>query len=202
MESAWWAPGGRYGCSMTRIIAGAAGSLTLRVPKSGTRPTSDRVREALFSSLEARGLVDDTAVADLYAGTGALGLEAASRGAVEIVLVDRASAAATSCRENARAVQKRVPGVRIDVHAQPVLGFLRGTVRTFDLVFIDPPYDVAESEIADVLEALVPRLTAEAVVVVERSKRSPEPTWPAGLEPFSKRSYGETIAWEAVVAAP
>ncbi|ROP60512.1 RsmD family RNA methyltransferase [Curtobacterium sp. PhB115] len=183
---------------MTRIIAGAAGNTTLRVPKSGTRPTSDRVREALFSSLEARGLVDDRAVADLYAGTGALGLEAASRGAVEVVLVDRASGAAAACRENARAVQKRVPGVRIDVHAQPALGFVRGTVRTFDLVFIDPPYDVTEHEIAELLEALVPRLTAGAVVVVERSKRSPEPAWPTGLEPFSKRSYGETVAWEAV----
>ena len=186
---------------MTRIIAGAAGSLTLRVPKSGTRPTSDRVREALFSSLQSRGLVDDTSVADLYAGTGALGLEAASRGAVEVVLVDRAPAAATACRENARAVQQRVKGVRIDVFAQPVLGFLRGTVRTFDLVFIDPPYDVAETEITEVLETLAPKLTPDAVVVVERSKRSPEPTWPAGLEPFSKRSYGETVAWEAVVAA-
>ncbi|KTR03461.1 RsmD family RNA methyltransferase [Curtobacterium luteum] len=185
---------------MTRIIAGAAGSTTLRVPKSGTRPTSDRVREALFSSLESRGLVDDTAVADLYAGTGALGLEAASRGAVEVVLVDRASGAAAACKENARAVQRRVPGVRIDVHAQPALGFLRQTVRTFDLVFIDPPYEVAEHEIGEVLEALVPRLTRDAVVVVERSKRSPEPTWPAGLVPFSKRSYGETVAWEAVVA--
>ncbi|MBT2501623.1 16S rRNA (guanine(966)-N(2))-methyltransferase RsmD [Curtobacterium sp. ISL-83] len=185
---------------MTRIIAGAAGSTTLRVPKSGTRPTSDRVREALFSSLEARGLIDDTAVADLYAGTGALGLEAASRGAVEVVLVDRASAAATACRENARLVKKQVPNVRIDVHAQPALGFLRGTVRTFDLVFIDPPYEVTEHEIAEVLEALVPRLTQDAVVVVERSKRSPEPSWPAGLEAFSKRSYGDTLAWEAVLS--
>ncbi|PZF54963.1 16S rRNA (guanine(966)-N(2))-methyltransferase RsmD [Curtobacterium sp. MCSS17_008] len=183
---------------MTRIIAGAAGSTALRVPRSGTRPTSDRVREALFSSLEARGLVDDAAVADLYAGTGALGLEAASRGAVEVVLVDRAAAAAQACRANAKAVQQRVPGVRIDVQPQPALGYLRNTVRTFDLAFIDPPYDVAEQEVADVLEALVPRLTAGAVVVVERSKRSPEPTWPVGLEPFSKRSYGETVAWEAV----
>lgn len=186
---------------MTRIIAGAAGSTTLRVPKSGTRPTSDRVREALFSSLGARGLVEGTSVADLYAGTGALGLEAASRGAAEVVLVDRASAAAQACRANAKAVQQRVPGVRVDVQPQPALGYLRSTVRTFDLVFIDPPYDVAEQEIADVLEALVPRLTPGAVVVVERSKRSPEPTWPAGLEPFSKRSYGETVAWEAVAPA-
>lgn len=191
---------GRYGCSMTRIIAGAAGSLTLRVPKSGTRPTSDRVREALFSSLDARGLVDDASVADLYAGTGALGLEAASRGAVEVVLVDRAPAAAAVCRENARAVQQRVTGVRIDVYPQPVLGYLRGTVRTFDLVFIDPPYDVPETELTEVLATLAPKLTPDAVVVVERSKRSPEPTWPAGLAPFSKRSYGETVAWEAVAS--
>jgi 16S rRNA (guanine966-N2)-methyltransferase len=185
---------------MTRIIAGAAGSTALRVPKSGTRPTSDRVREALFSSLDARGLVQGTSVADLYAGTGALGLEAASRGAAEVALVDRAAAAAAACRENARAVQRRVPGVRIDVHPQPALGYLRGTARTFDLVFIDPPYDVTEHELGEVLDALVPKLTRDAVVVVERSKRSPEPTWPAGLEPFSKRSYGETVAWEAVPA--
>lgn len=201
MENVGGDPDGRYGGCMTRIIAGAAGSTTLRVPKTGTRPTSDRVREALFSSLGSRGLVEDAAVADLYAGTGALGLEAASRGAVEVVLVDRAAGAAAACKENARAVQKRVPGVRIDVHAQPALGFLRQTVRTFDLVFIDPPYEVTEQELGEVLEALVPRLTRDAVVVVERSKRSPEPTWPAGLEAFSKRSYGETVAWEAVVAA-
>jgi 16S rRNA (guanine966-N2)-methyltransferase len=68
-------------------------------------------------------------------------------------------------------------------------------------VFIDPPYDVTEHELAEVLEALAPKLTPDAVVVVERSKRSPEPTWPAGLAPFSKRSYGETVAWEAVAAA-
>ena len=189
----------RYRDGMTRIIAGAAGSTTLRVPKSGTRPTSDRVREALFSSLEARGLVDDTSVADLYAGTGALGLEAASRGAVEVSLVDRAAPAAAACRENAKAVQKRVPGLRVDVHAQAALGYLRTTAKTFDLVFIDPPYDVAESEITEVLDALVSRLTPDAVVVVERSTRSPEPTWPDGLRAFSKRAWGETVAWEAVL---
>ncbi|WP_175470206.1 RsmD family RNA methyltransferase, partial [Curtobacterium sp. MCBA15_001] len=120
---------------------------------------------------------------------------------VEVVLVERAPAAAAVCRDNARAVQQRVKSVRIDVHAQPVLGFLRGTVRTFDLVFIDPPYEVAETEITEVLETLAPKLTPDAVVVVERSKRSPEPTWPAGIAPFSKRSYGETVAWEAVVSA-
>lgn len=185
--------------TVTRIIAGAAGSLTLRVPRSGTRPTSDRVREALFSSLEARGYVDAAEVLDLYAGTGALGLEAASRGAAAVVLVDRAAPAASACRDNVRAVTKRLHRkVPMNVHAQSALGYLRGTTRTFDLVFLDPPYEVDEDEIAAVLTALVPRLSPDAVVVVERSSRSPEPAWPDGLIPFSRRTYGDTVAWEAV----
>jgi 16S rRNA (guanine966-N2)-methyltransferase len=188
---------------MTRIIAGAASSTTLRVPRTGTRPTSDRVREAMFSSLESRDLVRGASVADLYAGTGALGLEAASRGAAGVVLVDRAAAAAAVCRDNARTVAGRVGGgVAIDVRAQPALGFLRGTTRSFDLVFVDPPYEVDESEIAEVLAALVPRLAPDALVVVERSKRSPEPVWPDGLAAHSKRTWGETVAWEAVPAQP
>lgn len=188
---------------MTRIIAGAASSTTLRVPRTGTRPTSDRVREAMFSSLESRDLVDGAAVADLYAGTGALGLEAASRGAASVVLVDRASAAAAVCRDNARTVSSRIGGaVAIDVRAQPALGYLRGTTKRFDLVFIDPPYEVDELEIGEVLGALVPLLSPDALVVVERAKRSPEPTWPTGLEPRSKRTWGETVAWEAAPAVP
>lgn len=202
MENAAVRPAGATVDPVTRIIAGAAGSLTLRVPKSGTRPTSDRVREALFSSLESRGLVDDAAVLDLYAGTGALGLEAASRGATDVVLVDRAAPAASACRENARAVKQRVRhNLELDVHAQSALGYLRGTARSFDLVFIDPPYEVDEPEIVEVLEALVPHLAPEALVVVERSTRSPEPEWPDGLEAWSKRTYGDTVAWEAVLVA-
>jgi 16S rRNA (guanine966-N2)-methyltransferase len=156
------------------------------------------VREALFSSLDARGLVDDAAVLDLYAGTGALGLEAASRGATDVVLVDRAAPAAAACKENARAVKQRVRGnLALDVHAQSALGYLRATSRVFDLVFMDPPYEVDEDEVVAVLEALVPRLSPDAVVLVERSTRSPEPAWPDGIEPFSKRSYGDTMVWEA-----
>ena len=92
---------------MTRIIAGFAGSLSLQVPRSGTRPTSDRVREAIFSALEARDAIDGAAVLDLYAGSGALGLEAASRGAAEAVLVERAKPAADVCRRNADALKRR-----------------------------------------------------------------------------------------------
>jgi 16S rRNA (guanine966-N2)-methyltransferase len=183
---------------MTRIISGAAGSLILRVPKSGTRPTSDRVREALFSSLQARDLIGGASVADLYAGSGALGLEAASRGATDVVLVDRAAPAAAACRENARDLKRRLgAAVFIDVYAQPALAYLRQASRTFDLVFIDPPYEILEDELTSVLEALAPRLDPEAVVIVERSRRSPEPTWPAGLESTGSRSYGDTVIWEA-----
>src|SRR5690242_15875968 len=91
---------------MTRIIAGFAGSLTLHVPRSGTRPTSDRVREAIFSALEARDELAGAHVVDLYAGSGALGLEAASRGAAEVVLVERAKPAAEVCRRNAQAIER------------------------------------------------------------------------------------------------
>lgn len=184
--------------AMTRIIAGAAGSLALRVPKSGTRPTSDRVREAVFSSLEARDLVDGARVADLYAGSGALGLEAASRGAVAVTLVDNAPAAAAVCRQNARAIVPRLgPEVVIDVVAQAAASYLRASQKVFDLVFVDPPYEGTDPDLAAVLGALPARLAPDAVVVVERAKRSGEPTWPHGLARTARRVYGETVIWEA-----
>src|SRR5690348_12518329 len=95
--------------AMTRIVSGFAGSLALQVPKSGTRPTSDRVREAAFSALDARGAVHGARVLDLYAGSGALGLEAASRGAAVVTLVERNPAAAQVCRRNATAVTRAAP---------------------------------------------------------------------------------------------
>ncbi|UOE45403.1 16S rRNA (guanine(966)-N(2))-methyltransferase RsmD [Agromyces larvae] len=188
---------------MTRIISGFAGSLALRVPRSGTRPTSDRVREAIFSALESRDLVDGARVLDLYAGSGALGLEAASRGAAEVVLVERSKPAADVCRANADAVRRAAPRSgtpRIRVDARPVAAHLEHSDATADLVFIDPPYDLGEPELARDLALVVPRLSPDAVVVVERSSRSPEPTWPAGLEPARRRDYGETTLWWADAA--
>jgi 16S rRNA (guanine966-N2)-methyltransferase len=184
---------------VTRIVSGFAGSLTLKVPKSGTRPTSDQVREAMFSALDARGILDGAQVLDLYAGSGALGLEAASRGASEVVLVERGSAAAAVCRGNAQAVSKAAPSkVAIDVAARPVQSYLDSAVGLFDLVFLDPPYDLPEAELASNLGALVRLLGPDSLVVVERSSRSPEPTWPAGLVPTRSKKYGETVVWWAV----
>jgi 16S rRNA (guanine966-N2)-methyltransferase len=184
---------------MTRIIAGFAGSLTLAVPRSGTRPTSDRVREAIFSALEARDAVDGAVVLDLYAGSGALGLEAASRGASEIVLVERAKPAADVCRRNAAAVARAARGSapRIRVEARSVATYLESAPGGVDLAFIDPPYELGERELARDLELLAPRLSRDATVVVERSSRSPEPEWPPGIAPERRRDYGETTLWWA-----
>jgi len=185
---------------MTRIIAGFAGSLALAVPKSGTRPTSDRVREAIFSALEAADAIDGARVLDLYAGSGALGLEAASRGAAEVQLVERDQKAAGIAGRNARlvAAAARGPAPRIQVATASVSSWLGGAaaVPAWDLAFLDPPYDLGNEALAEALAALVPLLTAEATVVVERSTRSPAPRVPAGLESMRSRSYGETaVHW-------
>ncbi len=190
---------------MTRIISGFAGSLTLLVPKSGTRPTSDRVREAIFSALDARDALTGTRVLDLYAGSGALGLEAASRGARVVTLVENSFAAAQLCRKNGDAVKKSEPRrvsenqelLTVKVSSQAVTSFLASTPDGFDVVFIDPPYDLSDTELAQNLAALAPLLADDALVIVERSSRSPEPVWGSGLELDRRKDYGDTTVWYA-----
>jgi 16S rRNA (guanine966-N2)-methyltransferase len=186
---------------MTRIIAGAVGGRTLRTPAgSRTRPTSERVREALFSALEARDAVHGAAVLDLYAGSGALGLEAASRGARTVVLVESDRRAADVAARNARDLGlAQVHVARRDVAAH--LGDDPG--GPVDLALLDPPYDVGEEELAAVLHRLAEDwLADDAVVVVERSSRSTEPAWPPGLELVGRaRRYGETTVWVAEVTS-
>ncbi len=204
---------------MTRIIAGFAGSLRLAVPTFGTRPTSDRVREAIFSALSARDAIEGARVLDLYAGSGALGLEAASRGAAEVVLVEKVKQAAELCRANTAKVLAAAPRDArplIETSSQPVQAFLTSArppgVRPADydadsphpgwhLVFIDPPYDLPQPELAHTLEALVPLLAPGAVVVLERGARDPEPAWPVGLELERRKDYGDTaVYWLGAVA--
>lgn len=183
---------------MTRIISGYAGSLRLAVPPSGTRPTSDRVREAVFSALDARGVLPGARVLDLYAGSGALGLEAASRGAAHVTLVDRSTAAHRVTNDNAGRVRKAAPrgaAPEIVVSSQPVQSFLGGATTTWDVVFLDPPYDLGGLELVHNLEALAPRLAEDAVVIVERSARDPEPAWPDGLALDRRKDYGETAVY-------
>lgn len=183
---------------MTRIISGFAGSLALAVPKSGTRPTTDRVREALFSALEARDVLDGARVLDLYSGSGALGLEAASRGAAEITLVDSSREAAQVSRRNADRVLRAAPKTavpQIRTVSQPVRSFLSTAGGGWDLVFIDPPYELIGAELVEDLQLLASRLDPEALVLVERASRDPEPAWPSGFAATRRTTYGETAVY-------
>lgn len=177
---------------MTRIVAGSAGGRTLQVPRRGTRPTSERVREALFSRLEHLGVVSGARVLDLYAGSGALGLEAASRGAAAVTLVESSREAAEVCRRNVAAL-----GLRgVAVAAERAERFVqRQPAAPWDLVLVDPPYDVAEPDLGAVLAGVAPAVADDGVLAVERSSRSPEPTWPVGWEGVERRAYGETVVW-------
>ena len=173
---------------MTRIIAGAARGRRLAVPPRGTRPTSDRVREALFSALQSRLDFDDLAVLDLYAGSGALGFEALSRGAARAVLVDADAKAVAVINQNARAV-----GLSATAHRRATRAFLDLPAEPYDLVVLDPPYDVPAATVDGDLAALTAGwLAPGAHVVVERSARTPAATWPEGFELDLTRDYGET----------
>lgn len=187
--------------TMTRIVAGTVGGRRIEVPRSGTRPTSERVREALFARLDHYGVLDSARVVDLCAGSGALGLEAASRGAGDVTLVDSSRATTDTCLRNIRALGLR--GVRA-VTAKAAI-FLAGAAGApVDLVLLDPPYELSEEGLTAILAPLArsedPWLTASAVVVVERSTRSPEPTWPEGMRRFADKRYGETTIWFAELA--
>ena len=190
---------------MTRIISGLAGGRRIRTPPGGaTRPTSDRAREALFSRLEHLDVIHRAHVLDLYAGSGALGLEAASRGAANVLLVESEWAAVAVIRKNIAELGMPGVSVRADtVERALAAGLASGEARR-DLVLADPPYDVTEEALGDVLALLVAHkwLSEDAFVVVERSARSPEPRWPPGLDGAGERRYGDTKMWFADFAGP
>lgn len=177
---------------MSRIIAGAAGGLRLAsVPGDKTRPTTDRVKEALFSRLESYGVLDGARTLDLFAGSGALGLEALSRGAASLDLVDNYPKAQAVIERNLAAVCRSVTGSGRLLRSS-VSAFLGSTSQQWDLVFMDPPYPLTNPDLEELLGLLLPCLAEGAVLVLERSSRTPEPAWPAGLELFAAKKYGET----------
>lgn len=202
---------------MTRIVAGELGGRSIAVPGKGTRPTSDRVREAIFSRLEHLGALDGARVLDLYAGSGALGLEAASRGAVSVTLVDSARPAVDVARRNVAGLgltTVRVVAETAERFAASLAGSrpgsgavpraASGTTAPLDLVFLDPPYDLDEDALVTVLTHLAaPGVLADgAVLVVERSVRTPEPAWPDGLAAFARKDYGDTAVYYAEPSDP
>ncbi|MCL1897330.1 MAG: 16S rRNA (guanine(966)-N(2))-methyltransferase RsmD [Micrococcales bacterium] len=182
---------------MTRIIAGAAKGRVLKVPGRGTRPTSDRVREALFSQLESLlGGLAGLAVLDLYAGSGALGLEAISRGASQAVLVDSGKAALAAASVNTELVQQHLSTAKVRLLRAKVEKLLAPgwQDQSFDLVFLDPPYELSSQALDQVLGALAQGhwLVDGATIVVERSNRAAGPVWPEGWEHLDSRVIGET----------
>lgn len=181
---------------MTRIIAGVARGRPLRTPAGRlTRPTSDRVREALFSSLEsAIGTVCGVSFLDAFAGSGAVGLEAASRGAAWVTFVEQDRSVAALISANARTLGFD----QFDVVSAPALALTRTPpVRLFEVAFLDPPYDDTAASLTPVLTGLgqLGWLAPGALVVVERSRRSDPWEWPAGFAAARGRRYGDTVLW-------
>jgi 16S rRNA (guanine966-N2)-methyltransferase len=184
---------------MTRIIGGDAGGRRIQTPGGAqTRPTTDRVREALFSALEARlGSLRGLRFLDLYAGSGAVGLEALSRGAGVLTAVESDRRTARLVQQNARSLGPQLDR-QTDVLAQPVARVLATPPRApYDVVFADPPYSLPEPEVTETLAALVDNQWTGpgTLVVLERSARSPEPVWPDRLTRVKQRNYGETTLW-------
>lgn len=193
---------------MSRIIAGSHGGRRLTMPPGDqTRPTTDRVREALFSALTAwvgtaagpaESALDGLAVLDLYAGSGAVGLEAASRGAGPVTLVELSAKTAQITRKNV--ADLRLPA---RVETASVATWLQRTAdRSYDIVFADPPYELSTSELDDQVTDLTGRgwLAPDGLIVLERSRRSVEPRWPREVVDHWHRSYGETVLHFAQVA--
>ncbi|HEY7323647.1 MAG TPA: 16S rRNA (guanine(966)-N(2))-methyltransferase RsmD [Streptosporangiaceae bacterium] len=186
-----------------RIISGTAGGRRLAVvPGRMTRPTSDRAREGLFATVEAiRGGLAGARVLDLYAGSGAVGLEALSRGAADVLLVEADARAARVIRENAATLGLAGAQV-VNDRAVRLLARGRGDLAPRDFVFADPPYRVSDSELTKVLTALARDwLVPGAVVAIERATRSGPPNWPAEYEPDRSRRYGEATLWYGLAAS-
>lgn len=191
----------------TRIISGVARGRKISVPPRGTRPTSDRAREGLFSSLAVRFGFEGRRVLDLFAGSGALGLEAASRGAEEVVLVDESPAAVETIRRNIEVVGHP----RVSVVEMKASSYVASAqAGYFDMVLADPPYDLSDVAVNEMVRALLPCLRDGAAVVVERHVDSPNTDWPECLVPttqkLKKRTFGiarmDMAVFDAELYAP
>lgn len=174
---------------MTRIIAGRYGGRRIQTPPGdGTRPTSDRVREAMFSSIQSElGGFEDLRVLDLFAGSGALGLEALSRGAAFAEFVESNAKAAAVIKRNLADLGASGTVTRTSAEKYVV----RPATEPFGLIFLDPPYALSTAEVGALVTALK---QPDALFVVERSSRDPF-TWPEGVEGLRDKTYGETRVW-------
>ena len=185
-----------------RVISGRFKGMALTTPKPGTRPTTDRTKEAIFSHLDSWGALDDARVLDLFAGTGALGIEALSRGACELVAVESAAPAAALIAKTLTALKHNrswEPGMSAHVVRARAEKYASSAsaIAPFDVIFIDPPYAFETEACNQLLADLTGReLTGDGtVIVLERSTRSDEPTAPEGWSIADRRDYGETAVY-------
>ncbi|HEY8471306.1 MAG TPA: 16S rRNA (guanine(966)-N(2))-methyltransferase RsmD [Natronosporangium sp.] len=183
---------------MTRIVAGTLGGRRLAAPTGPhTRPTSDRVREGLFNTLGSLTELAGSRFADLYAGSGAVGLEGYSRGADHVLLVESRPAAARVARANIATLRAASAVRLVTGEVLTVLQRGPGTEPPYDIVFADPPYELPDHQLAAVQQALLTHgwLAPDAIVVIERATRSPALQWVEPLTGVRTRRYGETTLW-------
>ncbi|MFJ8141964.1 16S rRNA (guanine(966)-N(2))-methyltransferase RsmD [Streptomyces sp. NPDC096013] len=188
----------KQGLKMTRVIAGQAGGRRLAVPPgTGTRPTSDRAREGLFSTWQSLlgAPLSGERVLDLYAGSGAIGLEALSRGAGHALLVEADPKATRVIRENVKNIG--LPGAEVRAGKAEQIVQTPAPTDPYDIVFLDPPYVVADHDLREILLTLRSGgwLAPDALVTVERSTRGGEFGWPDGFDAIRARRYGEGTFW-------
>ena len=175
---------------MTRIIAGRWGGRRLDVPPRGTRPTTDRVREAVFSRLDHGDYLRGARVLDLFAGSGALAFEALSRGASHATAVEADGRAVAVLRANARSLDA---GSTARIVKERVRPFLARSDSAWDVVLLDPPYDIPRAELAEVLALVSSAVAPDGIVVLEWATRAGEAPWPVGLAETAAKAYGETM---------
>jgi 16S rRNA (guanine966-N2)-methyltransferase len=175
---------------VSRIIAGFASGRKLLSPAKTTRPSSDRLKESLFGMLGSRSILEGASVLDLFAGTGAVGLEAVSRGAKKLLMVEKDASAMKTCLENAELVSSHLPEeAEIRSIQQPVFKALENIVGNFEIIFLDPPYDYPMKKLAENFDQLKP--LASGIVILEKSAKTELPEL-EGWNLTETKNYGDS----------
>ena len=184
-----------------RIIAGVAKGRILGAVAGATRPTSDRAREGLFSSLASEfGTFEGLHVLDLFGGSGAIGLESLSRGATSVHIVEKDDEAQKTIETNFEIVKKSNPTGNFHLYGMSAERFLKDAPKDkYHLVYIDPPYDFSNQAVEDVLSALhdYEFLSSDAFIAVERTTRGAQFIWPDAFVPARERKYGQATIYYA-----
>jgi 16S rRNA (guanine966-N2)-methyltransferase len=188
-----------------RIISGIAKGRSLSSVAGPTRPTSDRAREGLFSSLLSEfGDFVGLSVLDLFAGSGAIGLEALSRGASLVAAVEQDPNACKTISKNAELVSSAGPAGKFVLHSKSVENFLDDASSiSYDVIFVDPPYEQPANEIAALLEKALLRgfISSNCVIAVERDAKGDKFLWPTGLSAMRERNYGQAVIYYGTPAS-